>query len=188
HHSHLRQSSLYFLSTSRPPPTSPLFPYTTLFRSAHGQRDEPVDALAVEQAHLLNLEVEALVGVADDEAVPVPVRGALDALDDVGEEGVREVGRHDPEGVRLPEAQAAGEVVDPVAQGLCRRAHRLLGLRADAELRRLPREHARRRGYGDAGLHGYVVERYGHRAGRGGEGGRGKGGMGGRRRLPPLSL
>src|SRR5207247_8216993 len=40
HASHINDSLLFLLLITQPPPTSTLFPYTTLFRSRHGWRKD----------------------------------------------------------------------------------------------------------------------------------------------------
>src|SRR5690625_6526821 len=67
---------LLSVSTTRPPPISTLFPYTTLFRSAllpHGLRQQPVQAVA-----LIGYEAvegrRGVVAIAGHERSPVLLR------------------------------------------------------------------------------------------------------------------
>src|SRR3712207_7137373 len=76
----------FFFLMIRRPPRSTLFPYTTLFRSVHGQRG---DRPAAERGHPLGVErrgQQADQRRAVAEAGELVVRRRLDAQDDVRSE------------------------------------------------------------------------------------------------------
>jgi hypothetical protein len=95
--------------------------------------------------------VGILAGAAEQHAVAADAGHRLDAGDDLNEEGVHEIGNHDPERVRPAQAEAARHGVALVAELLHLGEHTRAGGVADVVV---VVEHLRDRGNRDPELHG----------------------------------
>ena len=92
---------------------------------AREREDQPVHAALREHPDVLGVELGIALRVREQHGVPLLAQPALGALDDLGEQRVRDVADDEPDRVRGPAAQPLGEQVRPVAELAHGREHAL---------------------------------------------------------------